>query len=98
MKRDPSQSFKFLGFLAKCCTTYVHTRLTDVNKLSIFMLLFEFFPIPGFPCSFRRDGSMDLKILLLDKGSKSVFYFFGVCSRLSSTIACAPQTDSAAIP
>ena len=98
MKRDPSRSFKFVGFLAKCCTTRVRTRPTDFNKLSIFMLLFEFFPIPGFHCWFRRDGSMDLKNLLLEKRSKLVFYFFGVCSRLSSTIACAPQTDPAAIP
>ena len=41
---------------------------------------------------------MDLKNLLLEKGSKSVFQKFGVCSRLSLTTACAPRTDSAAIP
>ena len=98
MKSDPSRSSKVLGFLAKYCTTRSRTRLTDFNKLSIFMLLFEFFPIPDFDCWFRRDGSMDLKILLLEKGSKSVFQNFGVFSRKSSTVACPPQTDSAVIP
>ena len=41
---------------------------------------------------------LDLKKLLLEKRSKSVFYYFGVCSRISATTARAPQTDSAAIP
>ena len=98
MKRDPSRSFKVLGFLAKWCTTRVRTRPTDFNKFLIFVLLFQFFPIPGFHCWFRCDGSMDFKILLLEKRSKLGFYYSGVCSRLSSTIACAPQTDPAAIP
>ena len=98
MKSDPSRSFKFLGFLSKCCTIRVRTRLTDFNKLSIFMLLFEFFPSPDFDCWFRRDRSMDMKKLLLEKRSKSVFYYFGVFSRFSSTTVCTPQTDSSAIP
>ena len=54
MKSDPSRSFKFLGFLSKYGTTRVLTRLTDFNKLSIFMLLFEFFPSPDFDCRTQK--------------------------------------------